>query len=441
MNESTRQYAKKNETKRENLVSRKQRDEASQTLQSPVEQVLHLQKTIGNQAVTQLIQSGAIQAKLKIGQPDDMYEQEADRVAEQVMRMEEGSLVNGHSSLVQRESTCPECMEEAEQVTPLVQRETMDVDENEDELKPKLMDNHLLQRQEAIPDDEDDETTLLTKAVPGSTPEVTSDIESRINSMKGGGQPLSEASRAFFEPRFGTDFSGVRIHTDPRAAQTAQSINAKAFTTGKDIVFNSGQYSPATSSGKRLLAHELTHVVQKEKHPDSYIESSSLKPFLQRQPQAPGPSNIRRNNEYQMRTILIRYSRRAYIPVEGVAWHGSFSIFGTAAIKRSRNNSLWKLDVGMVLRSAASRFGNLVASGWVRLVADGRSGQRVPLVHPRQSIHALGDVPLSARNAIILPRTGTIELDIFVSTMLESPGGRTPAIMSLSPERIKIFPA
>ncbi|NIM03669.1 DUF4157 domain-containing protein, partial [bacterium] len=84
-----------------------------------------------------------------------------------------------------------------------------------------------------------------------------------MNTIKGGGQPLSESTRSFFEPRFGADFSQVRVHTDPHAAKTAQAINARAFTTGKDIVFNSGQYSTGTSSGKRLLAHELTHVVQR----------------------------------------------------------------------------------------------------------------------------------------------------------------------------------
>jgi len=91
---------------------------------------------------------------------------------------------------------------------------------------------------------------------------VTSNIESGVNSLKGGGQPLPDSTRSYFEPRFGADFSQVRVHTDSKAADTAKSINAKAFTKGKDVVFGSGQYSPGTSSGKHLLAHELTHVVQ-----------------------------------------------------------------------------------------------------------------------------------------------------------------------------------
>jgi hypothetical protein len=191
---------------------------------SPVEQVLHLQRTIGNRAVTRLVESGALQARLRVGAPNDIYEQEAERIADRVMAM-----------------TAAE--------NPGIRRQT------EEEVQTKL------QRQT----EEEKEETAQAKAAPGTAPEVTPNIESNINAMKGGGQPLSESTRSFFEPRFGTDFSHVRLHTDTNAANTAQSINAKAFTTGKDIASNSGQYSPGTSSGKHLLAHELTHVVQQNK--------------------------------------------------------------------------------------------------------------------------------------------------------------------------------
>lgn len=80
--------------------------------------------------------------------------------------------------------------------------------------------------------------------------------------QKGGGQPLSDSTRAFFEPRFGNDFSKVRVHTDHKADESAKSINAQAYTSGNDIVFSQGRYSPDNVSGKRLLGHELTHVVQ-----------------------------------------------------------------------------------------------------------------------------------------------------------------------------------
>jgi hypothetical protein len=76
------------------------------------------------------------------------------------------------------------------------------------------------------------------------------------------GQQLNEETRAFMEPRFGHDFSQVRIHTDEKDSQSAQAVNALAYTVGSDIVFDKGQYAPETSDGKYLLAHELTHVVQ-----------------------------------------------------------------------------------------------------------------------------------------------------------------------------------
>lgn len=80
--------------------------------------------------------------------------------------------------------------------------------------------------------------------------------------LQSSGQPLDAGTRAFIEPRFGRDFSSVRIHTDSKAAQSAQSVKALAYTVGRNIVFGNGMYAPETMKGKRLLAHELTHVVQ-----------------------------------------------------------------------------------------------------------------------------------------------------------------------------------
>jgi hypothetical protein len=87
--------------------------------------------------------------------------------------------------------------------------------------------------------------------------------------LRSSGQPLDESTRAFFEPRFGHDFSSVRVHADGRAAESAQAVKALAYTVGHDIAFNAGQYSPGTAAGQRLLAHELTHVVQQ-----SYVYNS-----------------------------------------------------------------------------------------------------------------------------------------------------------------------
>jgi len=93
-------------------------------------------------------------------------------------------------------------------------------------------------------------------------PPVNTKTTNAIQSLEGAGRSLPLTSRAFFEPRFGVDFSHVRIHTDTRAIETARSINARAFTFGRHIAFGAGEYSPDTDTGKHVLAHELTHVVQ-----------------------------------------------------------------------------------------------------------------------------------------------------------------------------------
>ncbi len=91
------------------------------------------------------------------------------------------------------------------------------------------------------------------------TPSLVNDV---LNSP---GQPLDTATRAFMEPRFGHDFSHVRVHTDARAAQSAHGMGARSYTVGQNVAFGAGEYAPATGAGQRLIAHELTHVVQQMK--------------------------------------------------------------------------------------------------------------------------------------------------------------------------------
>lgn len=206
------------------------------------------QRALGNQAYGQFLQ-----AKLTISQPGDRYEQEADKIAEQVMRMpnQEVSGISDSSSTIQRTCTacasgqkpCPKCATEeklhrkplASTITPLIQRQNADREENE---------------------------ILQAKGTHSHTSEVTSDVQGTINDMQGGGQPLPESDRAFFEERFGCDFSHVRIHVDTKAAKAVQAVNARAFTRGNQVIFGAGHYAPATNKGRLLLAHELTHVVQ-----------------------------------------------------------------------------------------------------------------------------------------------------------------------------------
>ncbi len=164
---------------------------------------------------------------LSVSRPEDAHEREAEAMADTIMRMpvsmsgqpiEPSESRASGSAAVQRR--CSKCEEESKE--PIVHR---------------------------------------SESAAG-VPQVNSEVASNINAMRGGGSPLPESTRAFFEPRFGADFSQVRVHTDSRAARTASSINANAFTVGPDIAFASGQYSPHSGEGQHLLAHELTHVVQ-----------------------------------------------------------------------------------------------------------------------------------------------------------------------------------
>lgn len=188
-----------------------------------------------------------IQPKLTIGQPGDKYEQEADRVADLVVRIPDPRL--------QRQVEPDEKNEEmlhieplASQITPLVQTQVQS---------------------------EEEEEPIQIKWIPARTLEATPSLEARIQDLRGGGQPLSESIRSSFELRLGHDFSQVRIHADSRGNELAKAINARAFTLGHNVVFGGGHYAPETSEGWRLLAHELTHVVQQcgsHSQPQSVIQ-------------------------------------------------------------------------------------------------------------------------------------------------------------------------
>src|SRR5262249_48840146 len=101
----------------------------------------------------------------------------------------------------------------------------------------------------------------------------------------GPGESLDAATRAFFEPRLGRDLGGVRLHTDSEAQTLSRSVGARAFTVAKHIVFGAGQYAPGTTESKRLIAHELTHVVQQDGGIDKQALASGPKASqLMRQP-------------------------------------------------------------------------------------------------------------------------------------------------------------
>ena len=106
------------------------------------------------------------------------------------------------------------------------------------------------------------ETSLLQRRANLSAPSINEAPPIVHDVLRSSGQPLDDSTRAFMEPRFNQDFSHVRVHTDAKAAESARAVNALAYTVGRDIVMKRDEYAPATDAGKRLLAHELVHVIQ-----------------------------------------------------------------------------------------------------------------------------------------------------------------------------------
>ena len=308
-----------------------------------------------------------IQAKLNIGQPNDKYEQEADRVAEQVMRMPEPnntllfqSHKNSNSHIIQKQDDNTATTQEKEDPNnsklslqlpqpdilslqkPFFERKAYqlwDTDSaiavwkycfdffkrfgldstwagkaanftapfaidvqlkmdnptwweiTDEELQttsrilsiplfdfeanfnnwrpfPFLQQGSQVQRKACSSckgKKEDEDKLIQTLAVDNTAATTQVDHPLIQNVLSSPGQPLDAATRNFMEPRFGQDFSGVRVHTSGAAAEAARAVNARAYTVGRNVVFGEGQYVPGSSEGKRLLAHELAHVGQQSR--------------------------------------------------------------------------------------------------------------------------------------------------------------------------------
>ena len=160
-----------------------------------------LQEVFGNHAAQQFI--ARLQRKPTVSAPDDPLERQADAVADQVMR------------------ACKDCEEEKKEERPRIHRVA---------------------------------STMSTVA--------DADVGAAVSATQKSGAALPADVRSFFEPRFGHDFSDVRVHTGDEAAHAARGAQARAYTIGRDIVFGAHEYAPGTDDGRRLLAHELAHVVQ-----------------------------------------------------------------------------------------------------------------------------------------------------------------------------------
>lgn len=177
-----------------------------------------------------------IQTKLTVSQPGDKHEREADRIANLVVQMPE----------------------------PMGPQQT----EGEDLVQIEQLSDQI-------------ESFSQLEQATSEPPTARPEYEARIQSLKGGGQPLPAHTRAFFESHLGYDLSPVRIHRDEQAAEIAWSLNARAFTMGQDVSFGRGQFAPGTVSGQQLLAHELVHVIQQKGLPgnSSLIQMKRVKKF------------------------------------------------------------------------------------------------------------------------------------------------------------------
>ena len=211
---------------------------------------LQFQRAPGNQALQRLLRSGSaltqsdrlmaananpplsIQRQLKTSTPGDAFEREADSVANRIVQMPEHQLQRRCAS----QSNCPVSTEQPDLTKQQLQ--TKSTNQN---------------------------------GLSADAPPIVHDV------LQSSGQPLDRKTRDFMEPRFGYDFSSVRLHTDARAAKSAAAVEANAYTVGQHIALGEGQYSPQTPSGKQLLAHELTHVVHQ-------TGGRQVAPTLQRQP-------------------------------------------------------------------------------------------------------------------------------------------------------------
>ncbi len=296
MGQIARVYARTPETKNENSASRIRKTGLSQPVKSPAKRILFLQRTIGNQAVQRLIKSGALQTKLTVNPPGDIYEQEADRVARQVV-----SRINQLVSHPARQGKPVQRQglfrQEKCRQTKSSDIQLQAIPKEEEEEEEKLMKKDMVQRNEA-------------NAGWTAAPE----LENSIQQARGGGQPLSDNIRAPMEQAFGADFSGVRVHNDADSDMLNNSLQARAFTTGMDIFFKQGEYNPGTSAGQELIAHELTHVVQQNgdvgsKHKQA-MQMRGEK--LQRQPEEEEEEKLMKKQEVETNA-----SGRALLGVQG----------------------------------------------------------------------------------------------------------------------------
>jgi hypothetical protein len=221
-----------------------------------------------------------IQAKLTVGEPGDQYEQEADRIADQVMRM---------PTLTTRGELRP--------TTPFVsQRLTKN---NNDQLESQHSEK-CIKNEYRI-----NNGTIQGKVQNTQSLQVMPGFEAQIASKNERGKLLTKKTRALMETRFGRSFQQVRVHTDDTAAQLNQMIGARAFTHGQQVYFGAGYYRPEAPAGQWLLAHELVHVIQQGGAEQDYIQRDFLTSTTEAGPETAEASLPNRPNRPPHEIVLM----------------------------------------------------------------------------------------------------------------------------------------
>ncbi len=211
----------------------------------------------GKEESVPFFQAQFIQESLAVGAPNDPFEREADKIGRQVMdNFDQASGIQRKLSGIGVQPMI-QAMPVGTRISRMVQRRQAAIQAKCDECE-----------QEGLA-----QPKSLGIQYAGEGAMVSADIESKINSLKGSGQPMDVQTKTIMESSFGADFSGVRIHTGSGAVQMSQELNAHAFTVGSDIYFNQGRYQPQTKQGAGLLSHELTHTVQQ----GAVVQSKSIK--------------------------------------------------------------------------------------------------------------------------------------------------------------------
>ncbi len=237
-----------------------------------------------------------VQTKLKVGQPGDKYEQEADSMADKVVQKMNNpesdksarkEFENSSSSIQRKpafESDAAPALQKKANINTSILTLQKQESKEEDSVQEKEENNEeeTLQRKPVFDSDATDNVQAKTES---SKSNASNDLENRLNSTQGGGSAIPEETRTPMESTFDADFSKVRVHTGRESTQMNKELGAHAFTHGNDIYFNEGKYNPGSNSGKQLLAHELTHTIQQGAAPikaKSERLSNVAQPFIQK---------------------------------------------------------------------------------------------------------------------------------------------------------------